>query len=82
MKNIHLYHSREINSYLSASARQQIFSLHSRLAYRQWSLAPDIKICAAFCLNMNLFLANGIIFNWLIIFSNRRTDVVAGRRLS
>jgi hypothetical protein len=47
-----LYHSQEINSYLTASAKQQIFGLHSRLAYRQWSLAPDTKICAAFLLNL------------------------------
>ena len=33
--------------FLAASAWQQIFGLHLRLAIQQWSLAPDAKIGAA-----------------------------------
>ncbi|HSX38404.1 MAG TPA: hypothetical protein VLE95_06200, partial [Chlamydiales bacterium] len=31
----------------AASALQHLFCLRSRLAIRQWSLAPEQKICAA-----------------------------------
>ena len=41
--------------FLAASAWQQIFGLHSRLAIQQWSLAPDTKIYAASLPNSQLF---------------------------
>ncbi len=40
---------------MTALASQQIFSLHSRLASWQWSLAPDVKICAASLSNSRFF---------------------------
>jgi len=42
-----LYHLSKITFSFTASALQQIFGLHSRLAIQQWSLVPDTKICAA-----------------------------------
>ena len=46
--NIQAVYTNELKIwFLSTSASQQIFDLHSRLAYQQWSLAPDAKICAA-----------------------------------
>src|SRR5690348_5255017 len=41
-------YTNELKSwFLAASAWQQIFGLHLRLAIQQWSLAPDAKIGAA-----------------------------------
>ena len=41
-----LYPSELKRWFLASSVRQHILGLHSRLAIRQWSLAPDTKICA------------------------------------
>jgi hypothetical protein len=40
---VDLYRNNLKNRFLAASAWQHILGLHSRLAYRQWSLAPDSK---------------------------------------
>jgi hypothetical protein len=37
----------------AASALQQFFGLHLRLAYRQWSLAPDKKMIQLRCTTIN-----------------------------
>jgi hypothetical protein len=48
-------YTNEFNSwFLAASAWQQIFGLHSRLAIQQWSHPPDTKICAASLPNSQL----------------------------
>ena len=44
---LHTYPSKRKNWFLAASTWHQIFCLHLRLAYRQWSLVPEQKIFAA-----------------------------------
>ncbi|HSX37225.1 MAG TPA: hypothetical protein VLE95_00140, partial [Chlamydiales bacterium] len=45
----------------AASALQHLFCLRSRLAIRQWSLAPEQKICAA-----SLHISANLILNHYI----------------
>jgi hypothetical protein len=53
--NISELYTNEFKSwFLAASAWQQIFGLHSRLAIQQWSLVPDAKIFAASLPNSQL----------------------------
>ena len=44
-----IYTNKLKNRFLTASAWQQILSLHSRLVSRQWSFAPDTKFAPPPC---------------------------------